>query len=177
MFGTAASLGLGALQIGSGFEVVGWVGKSGTFLLVAIVALLTLAFVASAVSGVSRGIQWLSNINMVLALILALFVFVVGPTVLILNLLPTTIGAYAAQLAEMSARTASAGGDPRMVVVVDDLLLGVVDLLDPVRRHVPGAHQPRPHHPPVRRRRDRGSDDREPGVVRDLRRCRNRRAA
>ena len=67
MFGTAASLGLGALQIGSGIEVVGWVGKAGTLLLVAIVALLTLAFVASAVSGVSRGIQWLSNINMVLA--------------------------------------------------------------------------------------------------------------
>ncbi|MFZ2178400.1 MAG: BCCT family transporter [Rhodococcus sp. (in: high G+C Gram-positive bacteria)] len=105
LFGTAASLGLGALQIGSGFEVVGWMSEVGTFLLVAIVALLTLAFVASAVSGVAKGIQWLSNINMVLAVVLALFVFVVGPTVLILNLLPTTIGAYAAQLAQMSART------------------------------------------------------------------------
>ncbi len=82
-----------------------------TFLLVAIVALLTLAFVASAVSGVAKGIQWLSNTNMVLAIILALFVFVVGPTVLILNLLPTTIGAYAAQLAQMSART-GASSDP-----------------------------------------------------------------
>ncbi len=65
----------------------------------AIVAVLTLAFVASAVSGVAKGIQWLSNINMVLALILALFVFVLGPTVLILNLLPTTIGAYVSDLA------------------------------------------------------------------------------
>ena len=42
---------------------------------------------------------------MVLALILALFVFVLGPTVLILNLLPTTIGAYVSDLAQMSART------------------------------------------------------------------------
>lgn len=111
MFGTAASLGLGALQIGSGIEVIGWVEKAGTMLLVAVVAILTLAFVASAVSGVSRGIQWLSNINMVLALVLAIFVFVLGPTVLILNLLPTTLGDYAANLASMSARSAAAGPD------------------------------------------------------------------
>ncbi|TQF74020.1 BCCT family transporter [Rhodococcus spelaei] len=107
MFGTAASLGLGALQIGSGFEVTGWLQEAGTLLLVVIVAVLTLAFVASAVSGVSKGIQWLSNINMVLALVLAVFVFVLGPTVLILNLVPTTLGAYAGQIAEMSARSAA----------------------------------------------------------------------
>ncbi|QBJ97577.1 BCCT family transporter [Rhodococcus sp. ABRD24] len=107
MFGTAASLGLGALQIGSGIEVIGWMGEVGTFLLVAVVAVLTLAFVASAVSGVAKGIQWLSNINMVLALALAVFVFVLGPTVLILNLIPTTIGKYVADVAAMSARTAA----------------------------------------------------------------------
>jgi len=111
MFGTAASLGLGALQIGSGMEVVGWVGKASTLLLVTIVALLTLAFVASAVSGVSRGIQWLSNINMVLALVLAIFVFVAGPTILILNLMPTALGDYAANLAAMSARSAEDGAE------------------------------------------------------------------
>ncbi|WP_072689561.1 BCCT family transporter [Rhodococcus marinonascens] len=109
LFGTAASLGLGALQIGSGFQVVGWMSQTGTFLLITIVALLTLAFVASAVSGVAKGIQWLSNINMVLAAVLALFVFVLGPTVLILNLLPTTIGAYTADLAQMSARSGASG--------------------------------------------------------------------
>ncbi|MEV0945483.1 BCCT family transporter [Rhodococcus sp. NPDC049939] len=109
LFGTAASLGLGVLQIGSGFEVVGWLSQAGTFLLITIVALLTLAFVASAVSGVAKGIQWLSNINMVLAAALALFVFVLGPTVLILNLLPTTIGAYTAELAQMSARSGATG--------------------------------------------------------------------
>ena len=46
-------------------------------------------------SGVAKGIQWLSNINMVLAVVLAAFVFVAGPTILILNLLPTTIGVEA----------------------------------------------------------------------------------
>lgn len=109
MFGTAASLGLGALQIGSGVKVLGWIGEAGTLLVIAIVAILTLAFVASAVSGISRGIQWLSNINMVLALLLAVFVFVAGPTVFILNLLPTTLGDYASQIASMSARSAASG--------------------------------------------------------------------
>ena len=48
---------------------------------------------------------------MVLALALAFFVFVVGPTVFILNLVPTTIGSYFKDLAMMSARTDAAGGD------------------------------------------------------------------
>ncbi|MBM7457884.1 BCCT family transporter [Rhodococcus coprophilus] len=110
LFGTAASLGLGALQIGSGFEINGWLETAGVALLVGIVAILTLAFIGSAVSGVAKGIQWLSNINMVLAVILALFVFVFGPTVFILNLIPTTLGAYASDFAQMSARTAASNG-------------------------------------------------------------------
>ena len=80
-------------------------------LLVAIIAVLTLCFILSAVSGVAKGIQWLSNINMVLALALAVFVFVVGPTVFILNLVPTAVGSYFQDLAMMSARTDAAGGD------------------------------------------------------------------
>ncbi|MBC7593539.1 MAG: BCCT family transporter [Kineosporiaceae bacterium] len=111
LFGSAASLGLGALQIGSGLEFNGWVGNVGTPILVVIIAILTMAFVASAVSGIARGIQWLSNINMVLALTLAVFVFVVGPTLLILNLLPTILGDYAAQMTEMASRTAASGDD------------------------------------------------------------------
>ena len=72
---------------------------------------LTIAFVCSAVTGVAKGIQWLSNINMVLAGVLALVVFVAGPTILILNLLPTAIGDYFGNLAQMAARTAATGGD------------------------------------------------------------------
>jgi choline/carnitine/betaine transport len=111
LFGSAASLGLGALQVGEGMNYVGWVGEAGTTLLVIIIAVLTIAFVASAVSGVAKGIQWLSNINMVLAFILAAFVFVVGPTVLILNLVPGAIGDYVREFAEMSGRTGATGGD------------------------------------------------------------------
>ena len=111
LFGSAASLGLGALQVGGGMASVGWIDSPGTGLLVAIIAILTVAFIASAVSGVAKGIQWLSNINMVLAALLAVFVLVVGPTVLILNLLPNAIGDYFRELAEMSGRAGVTGGD------------------------------------------------------------------
>ncbi len=111
LFGSAASLGLGTLQIGSGLEIVGGIGKVGNGVLVAIIAVLTAAFIASAISGVEKGIQWLSNINMVLAVVLAVFVFVVGPTVFILDLIPTAVGSYFQDIAMMSARTEAAGGD------------------------------------------------------------------
>nr|WP_246097759.1 BCCT family transporter [Streptomyces botrytidirepellens] len=111
LFGSAASLGLGALQIGSGIEVLGWKSDVGTGLLVAVIAVLTVAFIASAVSGVAKGIQWLSNINMVLALFLAVFVFVAGPTIIILDLLPTSIGSYIGDLPQLVGRTEATGGD------------------------------------------------------------------
>jgi choline/carnitine/betaine transport len=111
LFGTAASLGLGALQIGSGMSSNGWMGEIGTPVLVVIVAVLTACFVASAVSGISRGIQWLSNINMVLAVILAMIVFIAGPTLFILNLIPAAVGDYARDLAEMASRTEAVGDE------------------------------------------------------------------
>ncbi|WP_426303383.1 BCCT family transporter [Arthrobacter sp. R-11] len=111
LFGTAASLGLGALQIGSGITSNGWAGEIGTPVLVVIVAILTFCFVASAVSGISRGIQWLSNINMVLAVVLALVVFVAGPTLFILNLIPSAVGDYIRDLATMSSRTEAVGDE------------------------------------------------------------------
>jgi choline/carnitine/betaine transport len=111
LFGSATSLGLGALQIGSGLKIVTGIGTVGNGLLVGIIAVLTICFIASAVSGVAKGIQWLSNINMVLAVVLAAFVFVVGPTVFILDLVPTAVGSYFQELAMMSARTDAAGGD------------------------------------------------------------------
>ncbi|SDE03613.1 BCCT family transporter [Auraticoccus monumenti] len=111
LFGSATSLGLGALQIGSGITILTGVGELGNGILIGVIAVLTAAFVASAVSGVARGIQYLSNINMVLALLLALFVFVGGPTVFILNIIPNAIGAYFSDLALMAGRTGAAGGD------------------------------------------------------------------
>ena len=111
LFGSACSLGLGALQIGGGIESTGVLGTVGTGVLVVIIAILTALFVASAVSGIERGIQWLSNINMVLAVILALIVFIGGPTLFILNVIPNAIGSFIGDLPQMASRTAAAGDE------------------------------------------------------------------
>ena len=110
LFGSAASLGLGTLQIGGGLEAIGLVPSVGNGVLVPTIVVLTAAFVLSAVSGVARGIQWLSNINVVLAGLLALFVFVLGPTVLILDLIQTGLGAYISDFFTMVGRSGATGG-------------------------------------------------------------------
>ena len=70
---------------------------------------LTAGFIASAVSGVARGIRWLSNINMVLAVGLALFFFVLGPTAFLLNFVPSVIVTYFAELPTMLSASMSDG--------------------------------------------------------------------
>ncbi|MCI1255125.1 BCCT family transporter [Corynebacterium provencense] len=107
LFGSACSLGLGALQIGGGIVSAGIADSVGNSLLILIIAILTACFVASAASGISRGIQWLSNINMVLALLLAVLVFIGGPTLFILNIIPQTVGNFIDQLPHMASRTPS----------------------------------------------------------------------
>lgn len=112
LFGSAASLGIGALQIRTGMQEAGWISSLGTTVLVLIIVVLTVCFVVSAVSGVARGIQWLSNINMVLAVVLAVFVFVAGPTVFVLELLPTSLGVYLQDFGQMASRSGATGGAP-----------------------------------------------------------------
>ncbi|GAA1489639.1 choline/carnitine/betaine transport [Brachybacterium sacelli] len=111
LFGSACSLGLGALQIGGGLTSTGLVAQTGSTLLVLIIAILTACFVASAVSGIERGIQWLSNINMVLALLLAVIVFIGGPTLFILNVVPNAVGGFVADLPQMASRTSVSGDE------------------------------------------------------------------
>ncbi|WP_053546092.1 glycine betaine transporter BetP [Corynebacterium deserti] len=106
VFGTACSLGLGALQIGAGLSAANIVETPGQWTIIGIVSVLTLAFILSAISGVGKGVQYLSNLNMILAALIAVFVFVVGPTVSILNLIPGSIGNYLSSFFEMAGRTA-----------------------------------------------------------------------
>ncbi|MBF4553106.1 BCCT family transporter [Corynebacterium suicordis] len=110
VFGTAASLGIGALQIRSGLEVNDFISSgSGMGIVIAIIVVLGVCFILSAFSGVGKGIQYLSNANMVLALILAIFVFIVGPTVVILNYIPASLGSYLDEFFEMASRTSNSG--------------------------------------------------------------------
>ena len=102
----ACSLGLGALQIQAGLQASGIVDNPSNSVVLGIVLVLTLAFILSALSGVGKGIQYLSNANMVMAALLAIFVFIVGPSVTILNLVPGSVGNYLANFTEMIGRTA-----------------------------------------------------------------------
>ena len=109
LFGTAASLGIGSLQIATGFTIVtGW-GPTGNTLALLIIMLLTIGTIISAVSGVARGIRWLSNINMVLAIGIAVFFFIVGPTAFLANVLPGALAQYIGTLPEMLAANMSQG--------------------------------------------------------------------
>ena len=109
LFGTAASLGVGAMQIGSGISIVGGLDKLSNNALIVIIALLSVGFIISAVSGVSRGIRYLSNINLSLAFVLALFVFLVGPTVFLLTLIPSTFSTYVSEYLFMTGQSAAWG--------------------------------------------------------------------
>jgi glycine betaine transporter len=110
LFGSATSLGLGALQINQGLNAVfGIGGREAVGLAIVVIAVLTLAFILSAISGVHRGIQWIANTNMVLAVFLLVFVFLLGPTVFILNTFTESLGAYLSNIVPMSFRTASYG--------------------------------------------------------------------
>ncbi|MBM0127717.1 BCCT family transporter [Pimelobacter simplex] len=110
LFGSATSLGLGALQITGGLDDVFGSGDS-KWLTVGVIAVLTACFVLSAVSGVERGVQLLSNANAVAAVLLVFFLFVVGPTVFIMSTFTESLGGYLTHLPTMSFRTGAFGGE------------------------------------------------------------------
>lgn len=109
LFGSATSLGLGALQITGGLDDVFATGES-RWLTVAVIAVLTTCFVLSAVTGIEKGVQFLSNANAIAALLLVFFLFVVGPTVFILSTFTESLGGYLTHLPTMAFRTGAFGG-------------------------------------------------------------------
>ena len=110
LFGTATSLGLGALQINSGLNFLWDVTVSNTIGVIIIVAI-TALFVISAVSGVERGIQFLANLSGGATIALMVFFLLVGPTVFIIGTAIESIGGYLIGLFPMSFRTGTFG-DP-----------------------------------------------------------------
>ena len=79
-FGVAGSIAMGVLQMHSGLHVTVGVPQQSTLVPVLILVAMVIAYQASAVTRLDKGIKWLSNINMVLALALMLFVLFAGPT-------------------------------------------------------------------------------------------------
>ncbi|WP_419723520.1 BCCT family transporter [Staphylococcus nepalensis] len=89
--GVAVSLGMGALQINGGLNYL--FGIPNTIWVQAIIiVVVTILFIMSAWSGLSRGIQYLSNLNISLGAILMIAALIIGPTILILNMMTSSTG-------------------------------------------------------------------------------------
>lgn len=103
VFGVATSLGFGAIQISSGLSFV--FGIDQTILLeLIIIAIVTVLYLTSAMTGINKGIKYLSNTNIVLAIGLMLLLLFLGPTNYIMNLFTTSLGSYVNDLPSMSLR-------------------------------------------------------------------------
>ena len=94
LFGVATSLGLGVKQIAAGLSHLGVVGEVNNTLLVVLILVITGIATLSVVSGVGKGIKWLSNINLGMAGLLLLAVLLLGPTLYLLRVLVESIGGY-----------------------------------------------------------------------------------
>ncbi|QGT78600.1 BCCT family transporter [Guyparkeria halophila] len=104
IFGVATTLGLGALQINSGvarFEGI----EYGTSTQMMIIAGLGVLFTISAMTPLKAGIRYLSNLNMIIAIGLFLYVILFGPTAFIFQEFTQTMGEYLGNIVQMSLVT------------------------------------------------------------------------
>ena len=104
VFGVATSLGLGAIQINGGLTYLNSNIPDSFSTQFIIIIGVTILFMLSALSGLGRGIKWLSNTNIVIAILLLFFFLFVGPTTFLMDTFTTTIGSYAQNFISMSFR-------------------------------------------------------------------------
>ncbi|MFC4737650.1 BCCT family transporter [Bacillus daqingensis] len=103
IFGVAASLGLGAQQINAGLEYVFGVPYNFAVQLL-IMMIITIIFVTSAMTGIHKGIKYLSTINISLSGLFLLFIVIAGPTLFLLNMFASSLAHYAATFIPMGMR-------------------------------------------------------------------------
>ena len=108
--GVATSLGIGVNQISGGLEHLGVVDSTSDALKVLLVAVITGCAIFSVVSGVGKGIKWLSNINLVVAGLFLLAVLALGPTSFLMRDFVQSIGAYFQDLLGLSFATSTYTG-------------------------------------------------------------------
>ena len=101
IFGLATSLGLGAQQASSGLNFLFGITDGLTTQLV-VIAGVTAVAVLSVVRGLANGVRILSNFNMILALCLLVFVFIAGPTLVILSTMGSTFTGYIENILPLS---------------------------------------------------------------------------
>ncbi len=91
--GVATSLGLGVSQICGGLDYLADIPNNNRTWLIVIVVI-TCVFLASAISGVNKGIKILSSVNTCIAIILLILAFIVGPKISVLNTLISSTGQH-----------------------------------------------------------------------------------
>ncbi|MFP4271821.1 MAG: BCCT family transporter [Halothiobacillaceae bacterium] len=101
LFGLATSLGIGAQQAAAGLAHLFGVPEGNTTL-VLLIAGITAVAVISILLGVDKGVKRLSEINLVLAFVLLMFVVIFGPTLLIATGFIRNLGAYLSELPFLS---------------------------------------------------------------------------
>jgi len=101
LFGLATSLGLGAQQAAGGLEVLFGMPNTDVSKVLLVIGITVIALM-SVLAGLDKGVKRLSEINMVLALLLLLFIIIVGPTVAILTGFFSNLGSYLANLPALS---------------------------------------------------------------------------
>ena len=101
IFGLATSLGFGAQQAASGLDYLFGV-SSGLNVQMAIITGVTFVALISVLRGIDGGVKVLSNVNMGLAVLLLLFVFLAGPTLKIFETLWVTSSSYVSNFVGLS---------------------------------------------------------------------------
>lgn len=102
--GVAGSAAMGVLQLRTGLHVVADVPNDSNAWAMGIMVVLAACYMTSASTSVDKGIQLLSNANMIIAVLLLLFVLVFGPTVPLLRTFVVALGDYATELPGLSLR-------------------------------------------------------------------------
>ena len=111
--GMAGSLGGAMMLIGGGINhVLGIAGKPTDVLLAIIAAAIVIAFIASAVTGLMKGIRKLSNINTVMLIAFLVIIFVAGPTGFIVKFGMEGFGHFLSNFFENALFTGAAHQDP-----------------------------------------------------------------
>jgi BCCT family betaine/carnitine transporter len=101
LFGLATSLGLGAAQAASGLNYLFDIPMGETTQILLVIGITAITTV-SVVAGLEKGVRRLSEINMMLAALLLLFVIIVGPTLALLTGFFTNLGSYLQYLPALS---------------------------------------------------------------------------
>ncbi|MDQ0709082.1 choline-glycine betaine transporter [Arthrobacter woluwensis] len=110
VFGVATSLGLGVTQISAGLKSLGVIAADNHWIEYVIIVVVTCFVLWSVLSGVSRGMKWLSNINLILAGALLLFILIVGPTQFLAKEIVQSVGHYLQNWLGMSTDTSAFTG-------------------------------------------------------------------